>query len=182
MADRGIENAILRLDKGPLWPACQVSPPTYAGPTPQDSALHLGVRTFVNLMEEDETNRAGEPFRPYAPDVREEAQRIGLGRVPACLRFPIRDLGVPSRGQLAEILQAIEDSLDGEEPVYVHCWGGRDRTGTVVGSLLIRHGHATREDFVEKISLLRKHDLGGGRSPETEEQISLVRGSAGYGR
>jgi ADP-ribosyl-[dinitrogen reductase] hydrolase len=144
--------------------------------------MHLGVRTFVNLMEEDETNLAGEPFRPYAPDVREEAQRIGLGRVPACLRFPIRDLGVPSRGQLAEILQAIEDSLDREEPVYVHCWGGRGRTGMVVGSLLIRHGHATREDFVEKISLLRKHDLGGGRSPETEEQVSLVRGAAGYGR
>jgi len=141
--------------------------------------MHLGIRTFVNLMEEDETNLNGEPFRPYAPDVGREAQKLGLNPTPACLRFPIRDVSVPTRGQLSEILQAIDSSLEGGEPVYVHCWGGRGRTGVVAGSLLIRHGHATPEDFVEKIGRLRRNDLGGDHSPETEEQVALVRRLAG---
>ena len=33
------------------------------------------------------------------------------------------------------ILNEIDSSLSADRPVYVHCWGGKGRTGAVVGLL-----------------------------------------------
>ena len=38
---------------------------------------------------------------------------------------------------------------EGLEPVYVHCWGGIGRTGTVVGCWLVRHGMTGDEALAE---------------------------------
>ena len=35
---------------------------------------------------------------------------------------------------------AVDDALGEGRTVYVHCWGGIGRTGTVVGCWLVRHG------------------------------------------
>jgi hypothetical protein len=53
------------------------------------AAGSTGIRTFVNLMKEDETNWAGEPFVPY--------QDLAVKLCPevTCLHYPIQDLSAP---------------------------------------------------------------------------------------
>jgi len=52
--------------------------------------LDAGIRTFVNLMEEDETNYSGERFVPYDDLARQFCSDAN------CCRFPIVDLSIPS--------------------------------------------------------------------------------------
>jgi hypothetical protein len=52
--------------------------------------LNAGVRTFVNLMEEDETDRQGWPFAPHDQLTRE------LCPAAVCVRSAIEDASVPS--------------------------------------------------------------------------------------
>jgi hypothetical protein len=138
--------------------------------------LDCGIRTIVSLMEarEEGLDPCGEPA--YARLVGELARERG---VPAlCQRFEIHDYSVPTEAGMREILGAIDASLAREHPVYLHCWGGRGRTGTVVGVHLIRRGLATPEDFLDVIARLRRHDPGQGSSPETRAQIEFVRAFA----
>ncbi len=133
-----------------------------------------GVRTFVSLLEPDETAH-GVAFKPYAAVVERLA---GDASSMQCLRFPIPDLGVTSEQSMRGILDAIDASLDARRPVYVHCFGGIGRTGTVVACWLIRHGHASPENAVTMLTALRRadHEAGHRRSPETSEQVRFVRG------
>jgi len=143
--------------------------------------LRLGIRAVVNLMEADETDHSGNPFRPYDTVVATEAQALGLGINIPCLRSPIPDMGVPTLQHLGEILHTLDDLIATTGPTYVHCWGGRGRTGLVVGAYLIRHGHARADDFVQRIAALRAFDAGGHASPETPQQIDCVREFAAAG-
>ena len=76
---------------------------------------------------------------------------------------------------MRRILALIGTSLDAGRPVYVHCWGGTGRTGTVVGCWLVEQGRAG-EDPIAAIASLRS---GCGkrhrRSPDTDEQADFVR-------
>jgi rhodanese/phosphatase family protein len=135
--------------------------------------LEVGVRTFVNLMEDEELDHSGRPFEPYAPVFVRVAAELGLEL--SFHRYPIPDLGVPGTQDMTRILKTISESVGRGCPVYVHCWGGRGRTGTVIGCHLIQQGLATPDDFVEVIQELRKLDSSGGNSPETSEQIEFVK-------
>ncbi|MBX3177605.1 MAG: ADP-ribosylglycohydrolase family protein [Candidatus Hydrogenedentes bacterium] len=73
------------------------------------------------------------------------------------------------------ILARIEQRLAEGAPVYLHCWGGHGRTGTVVGCYLIGRGLATPEDFVEVIAGLRAHVPTSIPSPENRPQREFVR-------
>ncbi len=133
--------------------------------------VDAGVQTFVNLMEEDETNYAGEPFSPYAALAREFCPDV------QCIRYPIKDLSVPSPADMAVILAAIDEALAAKRPVYVHCWGGVGRTGTVIGCWLLRHGHAISGNVLDILMDLRKQDRERRHrmSPETAEQQRFVK-------
>lgn len=134
--------------------------------------LACGIRCVINLMEPDERDHDGLPFTDYAPVLK----RLADGGPPvACHRMPIRDLGIPSREFMVQILDCIDESLAMERPVYVHCWGGRGRTGTVVGCWLVRHGIAEGESVLEKIQELRRFDAKAHwPSPEMPEQVRMV--------
>ncbi|MDE3259211.1 MAG: dual specificity protein phosphatase family protein [Gemmatimonadota bacterium] len=131
--------------------------------------LHAGINHFIDL-----TN-AGE-LRPYIDIAEREARAPGV-RV-GYERFPITDVGVPrSREWMAQILDAIDAALDDRRTVYVHCWGGVGRTGTVVGCWLVRHGESGASALeqvamwwrgVEKVCRIP-------RSPETCDQVEYVR-------
>jgi hypothetical protein len=132
-----------------------------------EALLDCGIRCFLSLMEEEVRG----PFLPYESILMAIAARRGIEV--DCLRFEIEDHSAPSREQMAEIERAIAGSLAAKRPVYLHCWGGRGRTGTVVGVYLVRRGLATTDSFVDVIAALRSGSAD--ESPETEEQIEFVR-------
>ena len=137
--------------------------------------LSAGIRVVINLMEPDETDWEGHPFTPYVPLLEELARQRSVAV--QCLRFPIRDGGVPEPLLMQQILDALEAALGEGKPTYVHCWGGKGRTGTVVGCFLARRGLAAGEAVLEKITELRRSDARGHEpSPETAAQCEMVRG------
>ena len=74
------------------------------------------------------------------------------------------------------ILNAIDTALDQGRPTYVHCWGGRGRTGTVVGCYLTRHSIESDEDALATVERLRRGEETANKpSPETAEQRDMVR-------
>jgi hypothetical protein len=130
--------------------------------------LDSGIDVFIDLTV------AGE-LVPYDGVLGAEATK--RGRMVVHRRFPIRDLGVPAdRSTMAGILDAIDAALAAGRTVYVHCWGGVGRTGTVVACHLIRHGFApdaALQRLGELFSTMRKAPLR--RSPETPAQLAFVR-------
>ncbi|HOJ15021.1 MAG TPA: tyrosine-protein phosphatase, partial [Deltaproteobacteria bacterium] len=109
--------------------------------------LDCGVCSVVNLMEVHEVDHYGRHFLDYSHRFVSLALKRGIE---ACVaRFPIRDMGIPSRALMKDILDAIDANIAQGRPAYVHCWGGKGRTGTVVGCYLARHGIATGSAALE---------------------------------
>lgn len=133
-----------------------------------------GLRYFVNLMEEGERNNAGRLFTPYDDILRELAAESGDLKVHQ--RFAVRDLSIPSIEAMQSILDAIDHSLAADRPVYLHCFGGVGRTGTVVCCWLLRHGFATTQNVVQLLGQLRQADQQtcNRPAPETAAQIRFV--------
>lgn len=129
--------------------------------------LDCGIRCFLSLMEEEVRG----PFLAYEPMLEGIATRLGIEI--DCVRFEIEDHSVPTCEQMRGIEEALAGSIAAGRPVYLHCWGGRGRTGAVVGVYLLRRGLATPDDFVDVIAELRS--AAAGESPETKEQIEFVR-------
>jgi hypothetical protein len=133
--------------------------------------LKVGIRAVVNLTEPGECNSAGVAL----PDYSEEWETLA-GEVPVDYHgLGFNDGTAPDDELMERILGTIDRSLDQGRPVYVHCWGGRGRTGTVVGCWLARHGMAG-EFALEMVQYLRRSDPKAAEaSPETAEQIAMVR-------
>ena len=87
--------------------------------------LDAGVTVFIDLTERHELS-------PY--DALVAGMATARGTSVTYVRLPIRDISVPkSPGVMREILDTIDSALESGGTVYVHCWGGVGRTGTVVG-------------------------------------------------
>ena len=133
------------------------------------AVLESGVDHFIDLTE------TRDRLEPYMQIVEEEARL--LDKSVSRENYPIRDLSVPrSSEEMTSILDASDNAMSQEGTVYVHCWGGIGRTGTVVGCWLVRHGLSGEE------ALTRVNDLWMGMakahpsrsSPETSEQRKYV--------
>jgi protein-tyrosine phosphatase len=128
--------------------------------------LDAGVRTFLDLTEHGE-------LKPYDTWLAAEARAAGVEV--AYHRHPVRDLDVPTSDGMRAILDVIESAITADAPVYVHCWGGIGRTGTVVCCWLVERG-LTGEQALGEIALLRdgikKRQI---RSPEMDGQQEFVR-------
>jgi hypothetical protein len=129
------------------------------------SLLIAGVRVFIDLT------RPGE-LPAYLPFLREQSGWLNMPTEYA--HFPINDYGIPSREQMTATLDRIDAALAQDKPVYVHCWGGIGRTGTVVACYLIRHG-MDPEQALAHLQTLRRAVPDPRRSPESDEQWGFVR-------
>jgi ADP-ribosyl-[dinitrogen reductase] hydrolase len=133
-----------------------------------DALLDAGVTCFVDLTEEGE----GPGLQPYGALLRTRA--AARGTHVTVLRASVPDVGVPTSWQMRVILSAIGIALDADEIVYVHCWGGVGRTGTVVGCRLVEAG-VPASKVLSRIAELRSATVRAGRvSPETSEQRLFV--------
>jgi hypothetical protein len=139
-----------------------------------DALIIAGIRCVVNLVEEEETSRDSHLMRSYAALLAHHAAAAGVEVT--YLRIPVRDLGVPSTATMQAILDALDAALQRGQPTYVHCWGGRGRTGTVVGCWLARHGMAAGDGALARIAVLRRHEPTANLPvPENEQQGAMVR-------
>ena len=133
-----------------------------------DALLDTGIRQHIDLTEE------GERIAPYDSSLRERAAARG---VPALhRRFAIRDFGVPSVDLMRTTLDAIYGAMAAADPVYVHCWAGIGRTGTVVGCLLREQGLTADDALAVIAGKWRSMDkrFEHPRSPEWPEQFALI--------
>ena len=127
--------------------------------------LECGIRTFVDLTQSKE-------LAPYESLLTDEAADRSL--TIKYHRQPIRDANVPSQAEMRAILATIRASIERGDPVYVHCWGGIGRTGTVVGCWLMEHG-CGGDEVIEAIRTLRASTMKRHtQSPETSDQADFI--------
>lgn len=136
-----------------------------------EALLDVGVTYFVDLTTEDD------PLDPYEQPVRDLATQRG-----ADIRYSrraIRDMGCPTATGMATILDEIDEAIAAGHVVYVHCWGGIGRTGTVVGCFLVRRGR-DGDAALDEVARLYGTMSAGKRlnfpeSPQTRRQRDFVR-------
>lgn len=91
------------------------------------------------------------------------------------LHYPIVDLSIPNMGQLDDVVNCAIERIEKGDVLYLHCWGGRGRAGTVGACILGKLYGVGGEEALERVQ--RAFDTrndGGRKSPETEEQRNLV--------
>lgn len=140
-----------------------VEPRFLAGRYPErdevQALVSAGVTHFLDLTE------AGER-EPYAPDLPPDV---------IYRRMSIPDFAIPEAEGMRKILDELDAALEAGLGVYLHCFGGLGRTGTVVGCFLVRHGR-TGDEALARIRQLRTECDCSPHSPETDAQRAMVRG------
>jgi uncharacterized protein (TIGR01244 family) len=115
----------------------QVNERVYRGAQPPaeswQSLAKLGVKTVIDLRREDEHSTA------------EEAKAVAAAGM-TYVNVPMKGVVAPTDAQMAKILGL----LDSQEPVFVHCKRGADRTGAVIACYRIAHDHWQREQALKE--------------------------------
>lgn len=131
-----------------------------------DLLVDAGIRTFVDLTT------PADRLDPYEPVIAAAAAARQLDLRHAS--FPIPDLGVIDDNAYDAITAEIEHELE-RGGVYVHCWGGIGRTGTVVGCVLADEG-LTYDEIVTRLEALRLGSRKENRqAPEMPTQHELIK-------
>jgi protein-tyrosine phosphatase len=85
-------------------------------------------------------------------------------------------MGTTTIPHMSRILDDVDEARAAGRAVYVHCWGGIGRTGTVVGCWLMRHG-LDAGDPIGRIAQLRRGVADAHVvSPQTAAQRAMVTG------
>jgi protein-tyrosine phosphatase len=112
-------------------------------------------------------------LKPYTPLLWELAEK--LGRQVAHHRVAIPDMGIPTPEEMVYILDTMDFVLQAGHVVYMHCYAGIGRTGTVIGCHLARHSMSGDEALQEIARLRQGTPAGWKRSPSTSAQRQMVR-------
>lgn len=130
--------------------------------------LDAGLNFFFDLTAPEDG------LVPYAEMLYAEAAARGL--TVQHRQMPVRDMAVPAPAQMTAILDVLDAALATGHNVYLHCWGGIGRTGTVIGCYLVRHG-LTGEQALAQIAQWWRTVAKSNwhpRSPQTDEQVAFV--------
>ena len=133
--------------------------------------LEAGINHFINLTGPNE-------LPPYDEIAQEEAQTLGL--TIEHQRHTIGDFSIPDSPKfMADTLGAIDSAISEGKTVYVHCWAGVGRTGTVVGCWLVRHGKTGDEALAQIAEWWQNMDefkrAANPTSPQTPQQRNYVK-------
>ncbi|KAG2441085.1 hypothetical protein HXX76_003938 [Chlamydomonas incerta] len=152
--------------------------------------LELGINTFVCLQAEVNINtpehawRAGHGLRPYIKDAQKilsKAHEQGNPKITQqkidFLHLPIIDGNVTTDSAMNRLAEDCMERILRGERLYIHCWGGHGRTGTLVAILLGRlyglpYTNALR--YTQAFHDARVYPQGV-RSPQTPVQRAQVR-------
>jgi hypothetical protein len=133
--------------------------------------LDCGLTSFIDLTQEGEHG-----LPPYGNLLLETAARRALKA--RYRQLPIPDFGLPrTPATMRKILREIHRSLTAGERIYLHCFGGIGRTGTVVGCYLASQGHPgdrALEQLAARWQTVAK-SAWHPHSPETDQQREYVR-------
>lgn len=125
----------------------------YFGPMPSANTLSQlkanGITTIVNLMEE----------LPSVREVEEKQFKV--------IHCPVRDFSIPNKKEFIKCLQKIYNELQAGEVIYVHCFGGRGRTGMALSGLLMM-----TDGLSPRTALSLTESLCGG--PEMQDQKDFI--------
>lgn len=136
--------------------------------------LDAGVDSLVDLTEAGERSWGGTPLAPYHQLLCAEADARGLRRS-AYRRCPIPDTSTIDDDGYGRIVENIRAELDAGRVVYVHCWGGKGRTATVVGSWLIDDEHLDYDGTLDRILELRRGTRKSDEpAPENDAQRAVL--------
>ena len=127
------------------------------------SILAAGIDDFLDLTEK------ADGLEPY--------HAMKMERPFVHRRLSIRDMDVPETAQMRKILDYLKQRLELGRTVYVHCWGGIGRTGTVIGCHLVEQGMTPQQaldTIAERWQDMEKR-LRFPRSPQTAAQVNFVR-------
>jgi protein-tyrosine phosphatase len=91
--------------------------------------------------------RSGHALRPYFRDVKTVVRNkamfpdlqgfdiVDLDRL-RFVHFPIRDCSITDDDRVLELARSLVRAISEGEIIYLHCWGGHGRTGTMVCIML----------------------------------------------
>ncbi len=127
--------------KEPLPNFQQVNSTLYRGAQPPIESLKIlkekGINTIINLRGTSDATRA------------EEIQAKALGMKFYNLEFP--PLSKPDFSQIDRALELINDPAN--QPVFVHCKHGEDRTGTVIACYRMTRENWTDEQAITEAKI-----------------------------
>lgn len=116
----------------------KVSDQLYRGAQPLGGGItklaELSVKTIINLRGEDDLSR----------DEQKEAEGAGL----RYFSVSMPGLGAPSDEQVARVMSIIDNPEN--QPVFIHCKRGSDRTGTIVAIYRISHHNWTGDRAIDE--------------------------------
>lgn len=137
-----------------------------AGPDSLDTFYQLldaGISVFIDLT------KLGDSYEPLLLQI-----AAIMKRKVKYLRVPVEDATVPTTEQMVATLDFIDAEIEAGQKIYVHCFAGIGRTGTVVGCYLVRHGMSGKDAIMEIRRLRRGTYSEYVISPQTEEQRQMV--------
>jgi Cyclin-dependent kinase inhibitor 3 (CDKN3) len=91
--------------------------------------------------------RSGDALRPYFHDVRMVVHNKAMfpdlqgfnivdREALSFVHFPIRDCGITDDERVLELSRTLVKAISEGQVIYLHCWGGHGRTGTLVCIML----------------------------------------------
>ena len=119
----------------------KVSDQLYRGAQPIDGGVRklseLGIKTIINLRGPDEVIRGEQ----------KETETAGL----RYFNIPMPGLSAPTDEQVARVMSIVNDPDN--QPVFVHCKRGADRTGTIGAIYRISHDGWTADRAIAEARL-----------------------------